>query len=221
MIDHHALYIKLKRKMIKSDIKKGDIYYASLNPIVGCEQNGTRPVVIVQNDLANKCSPVVLIAPITSKVNSKPKLKTHVYLEKDKKITHDSIVLMEHIRVLDKSRLGSFLCSLNKEKLQEIDKALICSFQIDIASYIDNLIKKEGEKMNETMIYTVQEVAKIIHTSPNYVYKLIEKGYLPAIKLGSIKILKTTLEQFLVENQGKDFTNLDLITRLDLMEENL
>lgn len=207
--------------MIKSDIKKGDIYYASLNPIVGCEQNGTRPVVIVQNDLANKCSPVVLIAPITSKVNSKPKLKTHVYLEKDKKITHDSIVLMEQIRVLDKSRLGSFLCSLNKEKLQEIDKALICSFQIDIASYIDNLIKKEGEKMNETMIYTVQEVAKIIHTSPNYVYKLIEKGYLPAIKLGSIKILKTTLKQFLVENQGKDFTNLDLITRLDLMEENL
>lgn len=221
MIDHHALYIKLKRKMIKSDIKKGDIYYASLNPIVGCEQNGTRPVVIVQNDLANKCSPVVLIAPITSKVNSKPKLKTHVYLEKDKKITYDSIVLMEQIRVLDKSRLGSFLCSLNKEKLQEIDKALICSFQIDIASYIDNLIKKEGEKMNETMIYTVQEVAKIIHTSPNYVYKLIEKGYLPAIKLGSIKILKTTLKQFLVENQGKDFTNLDLITRLDLMEENL
>lgn len=128
---------------------------------------------------------------------------------------------MEQIRVLDKSRLGSFLCSLNKEKLQEIDKALICSFQIDIASYIDNLIKKGGEKMNETMIYTVQEVAKIIHTSPNYVYKLIEKGYLPAIKLGSIKILKTTLEQFLVENQGKDFTNLDLITRLDLMEENL
>lgn len=145
-------------------------------------------MVIVQNDLANKCSPVVLIAPITSKVNSKLKLKTHVYLEKDKKITHDSIVLMEQIRVLDKSRLGSFLCSLNKEKLQEIDKALICSFQIDIASYIDNLIKKGGEKMNETMIYTVQEVAKIIHTSPNYVYKLIEKGCLPAIKLGSIKI---------------------------------
>ena len=87
-------------------------------------------MVIVQNDLANKCSPVVLIAPITSKVNSKPKLKTHVYLEKDKKI-------------------GSFLCSLNKEKLQEIDKALICSFQIDIASYIDNLIKKARRRKDE------------------------------------------------------------------------
>lgn len=72
--------------------------------------------------------------------------------------------------------------------------------------------------MNETMIYIAQEVAKIIHTSPNYVYKLIEKGYLPAIKLGSIKVLKVTLEQFLIENQGKDFTNLDSITRLDLFE---
>ena len=81
--------------------------------------------------------------------------------------------------------------------------------------------RKNDNIENERLIYTVQEVAKIIHTSPNYVYKLIEKGYLPAIKLGSIKILNTTLEQFLVENQGKDFTNLDLITRLDLMEENL
>lgn len=72
--------------------------------------------------------------------------------------------------------------------------------------------------MNDTMIYTVQEVAKIIHTSPNYVYKLIEKCYLPAIKLGSVKVLKNTLEQFLIENQGKDFTNLDSISKLELFD---
>lgn len=72
--------------------------------------------------------------------------------------------------------------------------------------------------MSDTMIYTVQEVAKIIHTSPNYVYKLIEKGYLPAIKLGSVKVLKNTLEQFLIENQGKDFTNLDSVSKLELFE---
>lgn len=72
--------------------------------------------------------------------------------------------------------------------------------------------------MSDTMIYTVQEVAKIIHTSPNYVYKLIEKGYLPAIKLGSVKVLKNTLEQFLIENQGKDFTNLDSISKLELFD---
>ncbi len=70
MIDHHALYIKLKRKMIKSDIKKGDIYYASLNPVVGSEQKGERPVVVIQNNLGNKYSPTVIIAPLTEVVRN-------------------------------------------------------------------------------------------------------------------------------------------------------
>ena len=125
------------------EIKKGDIYYATLNPIVGSEQNGTRPVVVVQNNLANKYSPVVLIAPITSKVNSKPKLKTHVYLPRNNKITHDSIILLEQIRVLDKTRLGAFLCSLEDYKIKEIDKSLIYAFGIDVASYLSNLLNEE------------------------------------------------------------------------------
>lgn len=125
------------------EIKKGDIYYATLNPIVGSEQNGTRPVVVVQNNLANKYSPVVLIAPITSKINSKPKLKTHVYLPRNNKITHDSIILLEQIRVLDKTRLGSFLCSLEDYKIKEIDKSLIYAFGIDVASYLSNLLNEE------------------------------------------------------------------------------
>lgn len=127
-------------------IKRGDIYYANLYPIIGCEQDGIRPVVVIQNEMANEYSPVVLIAPLTSRVDSKPKLGTHVYVDKNGKIAHNSIILMEQIRVLDKSRLGSYICTLNKEKLQEIDKALICSFQIDIVSYIDNLIKKEERR---------------------------------------------------------------------------
>ncbi|MBQ3020756.1 MAG: helix-turn-helix domain-containing protein [Bacilli bacterium] len=69
--------------------------------------------------------------------------------------------------------------------------------------------------MNETMVYTVKEVAAILHSSPNYVYTLIKKGYLPAIKLGSIKVLKKTLELFLVDNQGKDLSNLDNVKPLD------
>lgn len=73
--------------------------------------------------------------------------------------------------------------------------------------------------MNETLIYTVHEVAKILHSSPNYVYKLIEYGYLPAIKLGSIKILKSSLEKFLIENQGNDLSNLNLITDLKVKKE--
>ena len=93
-------------------IKRGDIYYAKLNPIVGSEQKGTRPVVVVQNNLANKSSPVVLIAPITSKVNSKPRLNTHVFIKANGKITHDSIILLEHIIVIYKSILGSYICTL-------------------------------------------------------------------------------------------------------------
>ena len=62
--------------------------------------------------------------------------------------------------------------------------------------------------MSDVLIYTVQEVAKILHSSPNYIYSLIDKGYLPAIKLGSIKILKSTLEKFLLENEGKDLSNI-------------
>ncbi len=73
--------------------------------------------------------------------------------------------------------------------------------------------------MNETLIYTVHEVAKILHSSPNYVYKLIEYGYLPAIKLGSIKILKSSLEKFLIENQENDLSNLNLIKDLKVKKE--
>lgn len=127
----------------KKIIRKGDIFYCSLSPVIGSEQDGDRPVVVVQNNLANKYSPVVLIAPITSKVNSKPKLKTHVYLPRNNKITHDSIILLEQIRVLDKTRLGSFLCSLEDYKIKEIDKSLIYAFGIDVASYLSNLLNEE------------------------------------------------------------------------------
>ena len=62
--------------------------------------------------------------------------------------------------------------------------------------------------MSERLIYTVQEVAKMLHSSPNYIYSLIDKGYLPALKLGSIKILRSTLEKFLLENEGRDLSNI-------------
>ena len=68
--------------------------------------------------------------------------------------------------------------------------------------------------MSDVLIYTVQEVAKILHSSPNYIYSLIDKGYLPAIKLGSIKIIKSTLEKFLLENEGKDLSNINDIKKI-------
>ena len=68
--------------------------------------------------------------------------------------------------------------------------------------------------MNERLIYTVQEVASVLHSSPNYIYDLINKGYLPAIKLGSLKVLKSTLERFLIQNEGKDLSDINNIRKL-------
>jgi len=73
--------------------------------------------------------------------------------------------------------------------------------------------------MNETIIYTVKEIAKILHTSPNYIYKLIDKGYLPAIRLGGIKVLKSSLDKFLEENEGNDLSDVNDIKKLDVSKE--
>ena len=70
--------------------------------------------------------------------------------------------------------------------------------------------------MEDTMIFSVHEVAKMLHSNPNYVYKLINNGYLPAIKLGSVKVLKSTLLKFLIENEGKDLSDINCIKKLDV-----
>ena len=73
--------------------------------------------------------------------------------------------------------------------------------------------------MEERLIYTVQEVASILHSSPNYIYELIRKGYLPAIKLGSLKVLKSTVERFLIQNEGKDLSDLNNIRKVVIQVE--
>ena len=117
-------------------INKGDMYYASLDPIVGSEQNGTRPVVIIQNDIGNKYSPTVLVAPLTSKVKSKHHLTTHV-LVKFERIKYNSIVLLEQIRVLDKTRLISYVDTLTKEEIRKLDIGIIKSFNITGECFTD------------------------------------------------------------------------------------
>lgn len=76
--------------------------------------------------------------------------------------------------------------------------------------------QKNKNIVNERLIYTVQEVAALLHSSPNYIYTLIEKGLLPALKLGSIKILKSSLEKFLIDNEGQDLSDIDNVKNLNL-----
>ena len=110
------------------DINRGEIYYADLSPVVGSEQGGIRPVLVVQNNVGNKYSPTVIVAAITSQL-TKAKLPTHIELDKDKyNLKKDSVVLLEQIRTLDKRRLGEKVSSLDDMAMQKVDFALIISF---------------------------------------------------------------------------------------------
>lgn len=112
-------------------IKRGDIYYADLRPVIGSEQGGVRPVLIVQNDAGNRHSPTVICAAITSKMN-KAKLPTHVELRcVDCSITRDSVILLEQIRTIDKKRLREKVCHLDEAQLCEVNRALKVSFNLD------------------------------------------------------------------------------------------
>ena len=105
-------------------IKRGDIFYADLRPVVGSEQGGVRPVLIIQNDIGNKHSPTVICAAITSKMN-KAKLTTHIEIEASAyRIMRDSVILLEQLRTIDKRRLKDKICHLNKEQLASVDEAL-------------------------------------------------------------------------------------------------
>lgn len=109
-------------------IKKGDIYYADLSPVVGSEQGGLRPVVIVQNDVGNKHSPTVIAAAITSRVG-KDSLPTHIAISAEQHgLPKDSVILAEQIRTLDKQRLKQSIGHLGNDAMDNLNNALSVSF---------------------------------------------------------------------------------------------
>ena len=112
-------------------IHRGDIYYADLRPVVGAEQGGVRPVLIIQNDIGNKHSPTVICAAITSQMN-KAKLPTHVELDSSRyALVKDSVVLLEQLRTIDKKRLRDKVCHLDREILRKVERALLISLDLN------------------------------------------------------------------------------------------
>ena len=105
--------------------KRGQVYYADLSPVIGCEQGGMRPVVIIQNDIGNLHSPTTIIAPVTS-VLTKSKLPTHI----DLPLFKDSVVLMEQIKTIDKRRLKRLIATVDTDTMNKIDKAIKISLGI-------------------------------------------------------------------------------------------
>ena len=111
-------------------IRRGDIYYADLRPVVGSEQGGVRPVLIIQNDVGNKHSPTVICAAITSRMN-KAKLPTHVELNTWRcAMIKDSVILLEQLRTIDKQRLKEKICHIDEELQHRVDEALMISLEL-------------------------------------------------------------------------------------------
>ncbi len=112
-------------------MKRGDIYYADLRPVIGSEQGGIRPVLIIQNDVGNKHSPTVICAAITSKMN-KAKLPTHIELNASKyDMVKDSVILLEQLRTIDKKRLKDRICHLDQDIMQVVNDGLMVSLELN------------------------------------------------------------------------------------------
>ena len=121
-------------------IKKGDVYYADLTPVVGSEQGGVRPVLIIQNDVGNRFSPTVIAAAITSR-QGKRALPTHIRLKSNLQGLHDnSIVLLEQVRTIDRVRLKEYIGRLNANTMHDIDHAIAVSFGLEdvLEQYADS-----------------------------------------------------------------------------------
>ena len=127
------------------EIKRNDIYYAELDPVVGSEQGGLRPVLILQNDTGNRHSPTTIVAAITSSPR-KTNLPTHITIQ-TKGLTKESIVLLEQIRTIDKSRLTEFVGSLDKQTMESVDRAIVVSFGIQYLVSLLNFIKENDKKL--------------------------------------------------------------------------
>ena len=121
------------------EVKKGEMYYADLSPVVGSEQGGIRPVIILQNDKGNRYSPTTIIASVTSR-KKKKHLPTHIKIPNSKR---KSVVMLEQVRTIDKSRLLEYIGKLDNGTMQKIDNAVKISFDIDI----------NDEKRNNNELY--------------------------------------------------------------------
>lgn len=113
---------------------RGDMYYANLGKGVGSEQEGYRPVVIIQNNIGNRFSPTVIIAAITSKVGVKPRLPTHYFIDSEDGLELPSVILMEQLRTIDKHRLGKYIGHLKPQHIDGMNRALAVSIHLRLTA---------------------------------------------------------------------------------------
>lgn len=111
-------------------IRRGDVYYADLNPVMGSEQGGLRPVLVLSNNTGNRYGPTVIVAAITSKARQKATLPTHFCLDNVNGLPEDSVILFEQLRTIDKARIANFVFTLNGEVMEKVDRILLKSLGV-------------------------------------------------------------------------------------------
>lgn len=132
---------------MKNEIQRGDMFYADLTPVVGSEQGGVRPVVIIQNDVGNQHSPTVIAAAITSRTE-KRRMPTHIKLYGCHRGLHrDSVILLEQVRTIDRTRLREYIGRLNAATMQHVDHAIAVSFGLD--GFLEQSCMAETQKGRE------------------------------------------------------------------------
>lgn len=126
-----SIFMKRNWRSVNNvNVTRGDVYYADLNPVVGSEQGGIRPVLIIQNDIGNKYSPTVIVAAITSKIE-KAKLPTHIEISaKNTNLEKDSVILLEQIRTIDKKRLQRHITHLDENIINKVNEAIEISLGV-------------------------------------------------------------------------------------------
>lgn len=118
---------------MKKTVKRGDVYYADLSPVVGCEQGGIRPVIVIQNNVGNKYCPTVIVAAITSQ--NKKALPTHINLPVGTcGLPENSTIMLEQVRTIDKNRLKNFIGNVSVGKMEEIDRAILVSLGLPVVA---------------------------------------------------------------------------------------
>ena len=137
---------------MRKAIRRGDLFYADLNPVIGSEQGGIRPVLVIQNDVGNHFSPTVVAAAITSR-KAKNSLPTHILLENVPGLAPTSLLLLEQLRTIDRKRLRGYIGRISKEKMLEVDAALAISIGIGYPKR-----KEDSQCMNMTVVCSLPEM---------------------------------------------------------------
>jgi mRNA interferase MazF len=117
--------------------KRGDVYWADLNPFFGSEQGGTRPVLVLQNDAGNFFSPTLIVAPMSSQVDKRTDLPTHIVLEQVRGLEGPSLIMLEQLKTIDKRRVRSYAGKLTKEQMAEVEAALTGTLGIYITEAVE------------------------------------------------------------------------------------